>query len=152
MGCHHFRCCCELTAVCSANDPSSETASSFIGFTSLLYFVVLFFFLSSFPSFFSCLPVENCTGCPARAWKGSGSVSVVHTHKHTHVQRSTSCHLLFFLFFCATCFFLEQRLFDAGLAEPPPCVGVSVLVLQSNFLVKVIANADNRERHFSLFF
>lgn len=155
MGCHHFRCCCELTAVCSANDPSSETASSFISFTSsLLYFVVLFFFLL-FP-LFPRLPVENCTGRPATAWKGGGSVMVARTHKHTHVQRSTSCHLLFFfcfVFLLLAFFFLFFRaMFDAGPAEPPPCVRVSVLVLQSNFLVKVIVNADNHERHFFLFF
>lgn len=157
MGCHHFRCCCELTAVCSANDPSSETASSFISFTSsLLYFVVLFFFFSFFLSlFFLVCRWKTAPDAPQQHGKAAeASWSRVHTNTHTcNEAHHVICFSFFFVFLLLAFFFLFFRaMFDAGPAEPPPCVRVSVLVLQSNFLVKVIVNADNHERHFFLFF
>lgn len=45
MGCHLSRCCCELTAVCSANNPSSEATSSAICFS-----IFSFYFAASFYS------------------------------------------------------------------------------------------------------
>ncbi|CAN8008946.1 unnamed protein product [Ixodes pacificus] len=119
-----------------------------------LFFISWFYFF--FLPFFSPYSLSSAGERTAPdAPQGHGKAAEAsrsRVHTNTHAQRSTSCHSLFF-FFCATRFFLERRLFDVGPAEPPlSCVGVSVLVLQSNFLVKVIANADNRERHFFLFF